>query len=216
MGRILRRQAGTTLIGLMIGLLVSVVGILASLSLYKTLVAVATEAKIDAMHDGQLATTLLAIQLKVQNAGFGLDTNSFNIGIREVDDEKHLYWRYKVDGVTTCEGLRRYVRTVNGVNGFALDYITAAGNTCSDDAALSTMTWQPASTISVFSKNVTDIVDFALTQQSCSPYGMDVSGNFYVLTLSGRTAANIAGVVANGNPLENTELKLCLPNIRSA
>ena len=75
MGRILRRQAGTTLIGLMIGLLVSVVGILASLSLYKTLVAVATEAKIDAMHDGQLATTLLAIQLKVQNAGFGLDTN---------------------------------------------------------------------------------------------------------------------------------------------
>ena len=216
MRTLLKRQVGTTLIGLMIGLLVSIVGILASLSLYKTLVFVATEAKVDAMHDGQLATTLLAIQLRVQNAGFGLNTNTANIDITTTDSEKNLFWRYKVDGVTTCEGLRRYSRLIRGVQGFALDYITATEDSCAEDVALNTMTWVSASTLSVFPKNVTDIVDFSLTQQSCSPYGMDDSGNFYVLTLSGRTAANIEGVIANGNPLENTELKLCLPNIRSA
>lgn len=216
MRTLLKRQVGTTLIGLMIGLLVSVVGILASLSLYKTLVSVATGAKVDAMHDGQLATTLLAIQLRVQNAGFGLDSNTVNINITSFDSDKNLFWRYKVDGVTTCEGLRRYPRTVNGAQGFALDYMTATEDSCADDVALNSMTWMSVSTLSVFSKNVTDIVDFSLSQQSCSPYGMDDSGDYFVLTLSGRTAANIEGVITNGNPLENTELKLCLPNIRSA
>ena len=200
----------------MIGMLVSIVGILASLSLYKTLVAVATEAKVDALHDGQLATALLAIQLRVQNAGFGLETNSINVTINTDGDQKNLYWRYKIDGAVTCEGLRRYPRTVNNRQAFALDYIVATSDTCSDANALNSMTWETASTLSVFLKNVTNIVDFSLAQQSCSPYGMGEAHAYYVLTLTGKTAANIEGALNQGSALNDTELKLCLPNISSA
>jgi hypothetical protein len=210
-----RAQLGTTLIGLMIGMLVSTVAVLASLSLYKTLVSVATEAKIDSLHDGQLASTLLIIQLRVQNAGFGLSASTPNIGILDQNGEKRLFWRYKVDGITSCEGLRRYERVDGDRRFLAFDYIKATAATCSDSAALNSMTWQFDSTISVFPRNEIAIVDFSLGQQSCSPYGLNTAGNYYVLTLSGKTAANIEGALIGGAPLDDTVLKLCLPNIQS-
>ncbi|HEY7773799.1 MAG TPA: hypothetical protein VIC26_11500 [Marinagarivorans sp.] len=216
MKRAIKHQLGTTLVGLMVGMLVSVVGILASLSLYKTLVSVATEAKVDAIHDGQLATTLLAVQLRIQNAGFGLVGNAANIVIAANGNEKNVLWRYKVDGVTTCEGLRRSNRTVNSRPSIALDYVRATGAGCNDVNALTTMTWTVETTLSIFPRNVTEVIDFSLAPQLCSPYGMDEAGNFYVLTLKGKTAANIAGAQHQGSPLKDTEFKVCLPNVRSA
>lgn len=212
----MRFQSGTSLVGLMIGLLVSVVGILASLTLYKTLVGVVAEAKADALHDGQLATTLLAIQLKVQNAGFGLNNALDNILIVEVAGEKRLYWRYEVDDQIICEGIRRYTKTVNGNNRIAIDYLEASGATCTDALALSTMLWAPVSTVSVFSQDITTTVDFSIANQSCSPYGMDEAGDYKVLTLTGKGAATLAGAQANNQTLEDTTLRLCLSNIKGA
>ena len=63
---------GATLIGLMIGLLVSMIGILGSLSLYKTLTQTSVDATFDTRHDGNAAITLTLISSSVQNAGFGL------------------------------------------------------------------------------------------------------------------------------------------------
>ena len=63
---------GATLIGLMIGLLVSMIGILGSLSLYKTLTQTSIDATFDTKHDGNAAITLTLISSAAQNAGFGL------------------------------------------------------------------------------------------------------------------------------------------------
>lgn len=212
----MKYQSGTSLVGLMIGLLVSVVGILASLTLYKTLVGVVTEAKADALHDGQLATTLLAIQLKVQNAGFGLNNNLDNILVVETASEKRLYWRYRINNQVICEGLRRYTKTINGNDRIAIDYLEATGTTCTDVLALPTMLWAPITTVSVFSQNITTTVDFNIANQSCSPYGMDAPGDFKVLTLTGKGAATLAGAKANNQALEDTTLRLCLSNIKGA
>lgn len=209
-------QRGTSLIGLMIGLLVSVVGILASLTLYKTLVGVVGEAKADALHDGKLATTLLAIQLKVQNAGFGLDNGIDNIQIVELPGEKRLYWRYKVGNQVTCEGLRRYTKAVANGNRLAVDYMQASDVTCNETFALATMLWSPTTTLSVFSREITTTVDFSLATQSCAPYGMDASASHKVLTLTGKGAANLAGAQANNQALEDTTLRLCLTNLKGA
>jgi len=212
----MKYQSGTSLIGLMIGLLVSVVGILASLTLYKTLVGVVSEAKADALHDGQLATTLLAIQLKVQNAGFGLNNNLDNILVIETAGEKRLYWRYRVNNQVICEGLRRYTKAINGSDRIAIDYLEATGATCNDALALPTMLWAPISTVSVFSQDITTTVDFNIADQSCSPYGMDAPSDYKVLTLTGKGAATLAGAKANNQTLEDTTLRLCLSNIKGA
>ena len=65
-------HGGATLIGLMIGLLVSMIGILGSLSLYKTLTQTSVDATFDTKHDGNAAITLTLISSATQNAGFGL------------------------------------------------------------------------------------------------------------------------------------------------
>ena len=72
------------------------------------------------------------------------------------------------------------------------------------------------STLSVFSQNVTTTVDFNIADQSCSPYGMDTPGDYKVLTLTGKGAANLAGAKVNDQTLEDTTLRLCLSNIKGA
>lgn len=68
----IRKQSGATLIGLMIGLLVSMIGILGSLSLYKTLTQTSVDATFDTKHDGNAAIALSRAAREIQNAGFGL------------------------------------------------------------------------------------------------------------------------------------------------
>lgn len=69
----IQRQKGVSLIGLMIGLLISMVAILGSLSLYKTLTQVSIDTVFDAQHNGNTATSMLRIQMEIQAAGYGLN-----------------------------------------------------------------------------------------------------------------------------------------------
>jgi hypothetical protein len=193
----------------MVGLLVSVIGILASLTLYKTLVTVAVDAKTDALHDGQLATTLLAIQLRIQNAGFGLENNSANILIDEVNDQKNVYWRYKLDGIIKCEGLRRGRVTRNGSNYLTLNLLNVSGSGCNDTSSLTALPWVAGATLSAFRETVSQVIDFNLVKQTCSPYGIDEMGQYYMFVLSGKTAANMVGALH----ADDTVYKLCLQNI---
>lgn len=212
----MKRQVGATIVSIMIGLLISTVGILASLTLYKTLVGVASNAKADALHDGQIATTLLGIQLRVQNAGFGLAPSPNHIAVNEVLNEKKLMWRYRVDGQLRCEGIKRYIKTVGGVNHLAIDFIEASNLVCSDVLDLQSLPWSSVSTLSVFRDDITSLVDFSVDTQNCSPYGMDVPGSYRVLTLTGKAAAVVAGAKINGQDVPDTVLRLCLSNIQGA
>lgn len=87
------RQFGASLIGLMVGLLVSMIGILGSLSLYKSLTQTSVDATFDARHDGNVSIALTRITNLVQNAGFGLETPA-NVSERHILlNGQDLIWR---------------------------------------------------------------------------------------------------------------------------
>lgn len=71
-GPSLTTQKGVSLISLMIGLLVSVVTVVSTLSIYKNLTQISVDSTFDAKAAGDLANAALRIQLEVQSAGFGL------------------------------------------------------------------------------------------------------------------------------------------------
>lgn len=71
-----RHQRGMSLVGILVGLLLSSLAALATLSLYRTLVARSSESRQRASQDGNLASGTLAAQMELQGAGFGVGTAS--------------------------------------------------------------------------------------------------------------------------------------------
>ncbi|HMY39191.1 MAG TPA: hypothetical protein PK011_07695, partial [Marinagarivorans sp.] len=70
MGR--RRQTGATLISLLVGMVVSMLAILASLSMFHDLVTTSAEAKTDARQEGDLSLAVLRLDTELQAAGFNM------------------------------------------------------------------------------------------------------------------------------------------------
>lgn len=66
------RQRGFTLISLMVGTVISMIGILALLLLYKGLVGTSVTALSNAKQDGQIASAQLTVQKELLTAGFGV------------------------------------------------------------------------------------------------------------------------------------------------
>ena len=105
-----RHQTGQTLISTMIGLVISLITISAMLVLYKTMIEVSANASRSALRDGQVSAALLAAQMDLQSAGFGVpaaDALSSRFGVRE--SGKEVVWRYKAelaDAGFVCSGLR--------------------------------------------------------------------------------------------------------------
>ena len=67
-----RRQRGYSLISMMVGLVISLLTIAAMLAVYKMVVEVSGRASADSLRDGQVATGLLAAQMELHNAGYGV------------------------------------------------------------------------------------------------------------------------------------------------
>ncbi len=67
------RQRGFNLISLMVGTVLSLVSILAMLSLYRNLIATSVVATQDARQDGQVASARLIVQRDLQSAGYGIE-----------------------------------------------------------------------------------------------------------------------------------------------
>ncbi len=100
-----RRQRGQSLISMMIGLVISLITIAAMLTLYKTMVGVSNEASVAARRDGQMAAGLLAAQMELQSAGFGVDsTVPLDERLYISNSGKQVAWLYN-DGSRRCAGL---------------------------------------------------------------------------------------------------------------
>jgi type II secretory pathway pseudopilin PulG len=224
----LAKQQGMTLIGLLIGLLISMLCILASLSLYKTLIRVAAESKLDSLHDGQLAAASLVIQMEVQSAGFGIE----NAGVNDVmmrapaAGELQLLWRYrKADGNFECRGLHESALTENGEN-FRLLRVIRVASGCNDTAALDTFDW--STQVSVLGrwrvyddgaadlgldKHIADngtLFNFSISTVACNPYGAigSEAENHLQLQVTAPSSARLQGAAGVGL---NT-YDFCLPN----
>ncbi|THT98684.1 hypothetical protein E9531_14010 [Lampropedia puyangensis] len=66
------KQSGVTLIGLLVGMVISLIVVLGMVMLYRTSIAIALDATQSAQRDGQLASGLLAANISAQGAGFEL------------------------------------------------------------------------------------------------------------------------------------------------
>lgn len=100
-----QRQCGQSLISMMVGLVISLITIAAMLTLYKTMVGVSNEASVAARRDGQMAAGLLAAQMELQSAGFGVaPTVPLDERLYISNGGKQAAWFYN-DGTSRCAGL---------------------------------------------------------------------------------------------------------------
>ncbi|KAF1687220.1 hypothetical protein B1992_04345 [Pseudoxanthomonas broegbernensis] len=65
-------QRGYSLVSMMVGLVISLLTIAAMLAVYKMMVEVSGRASADSLRDGQVASGLLAAQLELHSAGYGI------------------------------------------------------------------------------------------------------------------------------------------------
>lgn len=104
-----RRQHGQSLIGMMVGLLISLLTIGAMLVIYKNMISMSGDASRAAQRDGQVASALLAAQIDMQQAGFGITADSALESRLAVSLEgRQVTWRFKPerDQSDQCAGLR--------------------------------------------------------------------------------------------------------------
>lgn len=108
------RQSGQTLISMMVGVLISILTITAMLSLYKVLIGVSGNASRTAQRDAQIASALLAAQIELQQAGFGISDTADVLAI--AGDDHQVVWRYNEVLPATgslCAGLRLNERSLH-------------------------------------------------------------------------------------------------------
>lgn len=106
-------QGGQSLIGMMIGLMISTLTVAAMLATYKTLIDISNNASGSAQRDGQASSALLSAQIQLQQAGFGIDLGNESAGIGDLlavsQQGRQAVWRFRQDaagGDTVCAGLR--------------------------------------------------------------------------------------------------------------
>lgn len=223
-----RGERGMSLVSLMIGILISMIGVLAGIVLYQNMVKVTIQTRTDAAHDGQLSSAMLSLQLDLQTAGFGIDKVA-KPGphlVLVAGPPQTLYWRYLNDYKNPNSAICRGFRVSDSVDGNTrslqlLRPVTPAG--CTLDVALAGIGggWEVDTVLAEFRKAEATEVDslpvitIAEAVSNCFPYGLGESGNYRMVTISAdgavRRAAIDAGVAAPA--VAPSVYNFCIPNI---
>lgn len=205
------KQQGMSLVGLMIGMLLSIVTVLAAMSMYKSLVSTAIDTKADASHDGQLASAMLTLQLELQSAGFGIDNAAVANHLVDADAQQSLYWRSQeapASGTYRCKGIQ-YVTTATEST---LTLVQSAG--CNDTDALTSLVWADQAVLARFVVNAgvnlaAPIITFDATTATCFPFGQGEADVYGVVNITAQSAASRA----TGNAVAANNYSFCLPNL---
>lgn len=218
----MKYQSGTTLISLLIGLLISMLCILALLSSYRTIVKTGVESRIAATHDTQLQAGLTTAQMFLQNAGFGLEgsnnllTTTVQVGSKTISA---VLWRYKNGTNIVCQGLADVESSDNKKRRFVLleGFENDSGAPCNGTSTLGSFKWKEQSTLANLEDYSTDKsnpqqITFNQTISTCTPFGagtVEESSQHPLIIISAKTSTQkIAG-------LETVQVPICLLNIAS-
>lgn len=222
-----RYQQGFNLISLMVGMTLSLISIMAMLTLYKNLVSNAAIATQDARQDGQVASARLTLQRELQSAGYGmspvlntdlvllksstLSTNTLSgqqITLPSNERGNALLWRYEANSGAVCRG----ILSIGG------SLFTLATNSCS--GSLTSRTWTSTPLIAASAAGLNDLANFSsavdgaafsLEYEDCWPYQKDdrpLSSHLtatLVTNLTNSTAGSVTYSDAN-------QTAVCLPN----
>ena len=224
-----RNQRGMSLIGLLIGLLISGICMLGGLTLYRDLVQVTADSNYDTALDGQIASAMVQMQLHLQEAGFGLD-NSMEpaIDIESHIDQQSFYWRRAGDPTAVpaepavvCRGLRESAITIGDTDFQMLHLLTAAN--CSVNGDLKSMNWQLGSELARFQmlakledyltpRTQKTLFDFNLVEGDCSPYGAGAPAPHRIAEVSAPSSILVNNVGSAPAGISDSIYRICLPN----
>lgn len=220
-----QRQRGMTLISLMVGMLLSMISILAGMMLYQSMARVSVESRADAKQDGQLSSAMLALQLELQSAGYGIDPTAAGTHIQRVVDgtAQTLYWRYQETAPAgfVCRGFR--IQDVENNSRRQLQLLAPINAaSCTANAGLAGLAggWSVTSVQAEFRATAAGVaslpnIAIALAPRTCFPFGMGEPDNYQMVTITADNAARRAAVadvvVAPNAPFV---YDFCLPNLR--
>lgn len=213
------QQKGVTLISLLIGMLISMMAILASLTLYKNLVHVSAEAKLDSLHDGQLASSMLTTQLEILAAGYGIDdANGAHVTVVDGGNTIALYWRYFDDPNFVCRKLEEVqtndvdvdysYRTLTLSGSAACDGVTPLADLAWDQDLGVLGRWNLIEPLTTYIGNNQKLFDMNLADGVCAPLGSNNPTNHIVATITAPGTAFLNGAA-------NTDVnsyQFCLSN----
>ena len=134
------KQRGATLINLLVGMVVSMLAILASLSMFHNLVQTSAEAKSDARLEGDISLAILRLDQELQAAGFNMGRAAgagWNLDVFVTPEDvaatsaaagvSQVAWRFNDGGAQPV--CRRAVSSIQ--NGqYSLDLYDAAAGVC--------------------------------------------------------------------------------------
>lgn len=109
-----RQNCGATMISLLVGMVVSMLAILASLSMFHDLVRTSAEAKTDARHEGDLSLAVLRLDQELLAAGFDMGrtpTDNKNLDLLIAPENagvSQVAWRFKNGAQYICKRARSY------------------------------------------------------------------------------------------------------------
>lgn len=230
------RQRGMSIISLMIGMLISMIGVLAGIVLYQNMVKVSLKSRADAAQDGQLASAMLSLQLELQSAGFGIvlaDNPGPHWGlVSGAGATQTLYWRYQDTSVTpavvVCRAFRIEDTAVDARRQLQLLQPTTASS-CTLNAVLTALPggWgadpnNPPVVLAEFRATGMDgatvsklpIITLSSSIASCFPYGLGPTADYRMITVTADSAARRAAVDEGVAPtIAPIVYDFCLPNI---
>lgn len=216
MSTLKRKNAGESLISLMIGLLISVAVALAMLSMFKVASRYGGQAGQDAAADAQLTSALLRSGMAAQDAGFGVTTPTLGTHLKVIAGAtltgsalsgtaasntgtgNVVVWAMNTTGTAQCAGL--YFKDASDGTG-GLYYLGPVGCSAGDVSSWNTTAWTSARWADRPANQSTDAysqtaISFTLASASCKPFGLDGSSRTgtVMLTISGssRSAQNLS------------------------
>lgn len=204
-------QAGTSLISMMIGLVISSVAILGLMSVFQAVAHSTANAKDASSNDDQLTSSLLRAGMSLQDAGYGISAPVFNThivlltgaalsapvaggqtfssgtvaAIGNTTPNAVVWTRQISGGAIECAGL--YAPAVGG-----LQSLNAA--TCTNATDWSALSWKVSTMVeSPATNQFRSVIRFtaAAPAAGCQPYGITTTGGLYTVSLS---TTNSAGV----------------------
>lgn len=211
----------------MVGMTLSLISILAMLSLYKNMVGVSVQSIQDSRQDGQIAAALLTAQQELRNAGFWIDIPSTAI--------KLLYGASLTNGTLSSTGERAWPYTTE-VTGNALVWMyqtssstataTCAGllvqggklmrlqgsSSCTSLSPLSNITW--TTTTLIENNQPSDF--FKAVKIACWPFGKAVapiSIERVKVTMIAVTSVLDSTSTASAPVYLKSTSETCLPNL---
>jgi hypothetical protein len=185
-----RPSAGFTLISMLVGLVIGILSIASMLVMYRVLIGTAYQVKTKAMTDGELATSSVASQEQLQQAGFGVTGAALGTDLVLLSNAalaggklsgtaatsygstltgNAVIWGYNPTGASATFNAASYVCEGLIVTSSGLQWLSPVS--CSNAAQWQSLSWQAPNQLASSGRSIGTTSNFVMAPATCWPYG---------------------------------------------